>query len=100
MGEAEYRKAIMQALDMSDHFIVVISDLEYLSSKWIEEEMSTFHSEMKEGRKENSNFLFVVTEEVMETIICRNKKCFEIDYRRYEIIKISEFKEKLINYIK
>ena len=62
MSEAEYKRSIMSALDGSTHFVVILSNLEYLNSKWVGVEMSTFHTEMIEGRKEKANFIFVVTD--------------------------------------
>ena len=100
MGKSEYRKAIMQTLDKSDHFILVLSDISFLESNWVKEESEVFHSEIREGRKHGSNFIFLVTEKVMTQIKNENKKCLPIDFRRYEIMLISEMTSKLKEYIK
>ena len=100
MGESEYRKSIMQALDNSNHFIVILSELSYLEAPWIKEETEVFHSEIREGRKKDSNFLFLVTENVMKQILETNKKCLPIDFRRYEIMLVRDFATKLKDYIK
>ena len=100
IGRAEYDAAIMDALDRSKHFIVVISDLEYLKSDWISLEMSTFNREMKEGRKPGGNFLFLVTEDVYRQIIAANKRCLNIKYRGYEIMQLNDYRERILNYLK
>jgi len=99
LGQAEYRQAIMRALDHSDHFVVILSDLVYLDSDWVSEEMSTFRAEISEGRKKNANFLFIVTQNVMDRVRAENKKCIPIDYRKFEFILVSEFEEKLMDYV-
>ncbi len=99
MGESKYRKAIMQALDKSKHFVVVISDLSYLESYWVALEMEVFQSEIDEGRKPDSNFLIVATNDVYDKIMSSNKAVLPIDYRRCEIIKIDEYKSVLLDYL-
>ena len=99
LSESEYEKAIYQALDRSTHFVVVLSDLGYMEADWIEEEMRVFHREKNEGRKpENSNFVFVVTDELYAKIIGNNKRDIPIEYRGYQIIKMSEYESTLPQY--
>ena len=99
LGKSEYHDAIMNSLDKSDNFIVVLSDLNYLDSHWVDLEMKTFNTELTEGRK-NGNFIFIVTDEVYERIIGDNKRCLPIQYRGYEIMRIRDYKEKILEYIK
>lgn len=99
MGESKYRKAIMQALDKSKHFVVVISDLSYLESYWVALEMEIFQSEIDEGRKKGSNFIMIVTNDVYDQIVSSNKAVLPIDYRRCEIIKVDEYKSVLLDYL-
>ncbi len=99
IGESKYRKVIMQALDKSKHFVVVISDLSYLESYWVALEMEVFQSEIDEGRKPDSNFLIVATNDVYDEIVSSNKAVLPIDYRRCEILKIDDYKNILLNYI-
>ncbi|MEE0945997.1 MAG: sigma-70 family RNA polymerase sigma factor [Acutalibacteraceae bacterium] len=98
-SEAKYRKAIMQALDKSKHFVVVFSDLEYLESYWVSTEMEIFMSEIDEGRKPDANFIMVVTNDVYDEIIRTNKAVLPIEYRRCEILKIDDYKNTLLNYL-
>ncbi len=99
LSEAQYRKSIMQALDVSKHFVVVFSDLDYLKSDWVSLEMEIFQSEKDEGRKPDSNFLMIATNKVYKEIIASNKTLIPIEYRRGEIICFEEYKNVLLNYL-
>ena len=100
LSKSEYEKAIYQALDNSTHFVVVLSDLRYLEADWIIEEMRIFHREKSEGRKApHSNFIFVVTDSLYDAILRNNKKDLPIEYRGYQIIKMSEYDTMLLQYI-
>ena len=98
MSESEYRDSIMQALDSASHFVVIFSDLSYLESYWVKLEMKIFQSEIDEGRKRNSNFLMIVTNEVYDQIMASNKAVLPIDFRRCEIMRVEEYKTKLLSY--
>lgn len=99
LSKSEYEDAIYDAINKSKHFIIVLSKLEYLNTNWIGTEMRTFHTEIIEGRKKDANFVFVVTDDVYKEIISSNKICLDVRYRRYQIIKMSEFKEILPSYL-
>jgi len=99
MSQAQYRKAIMEALDGSKHFVVIFSDLAYLKSDWVQLEMEIFQSEMDEGRKENANFIMVVTDGVYNEIMKSNKSVLPIAYRRCEIMRVEEYSAKLLKYL-
>ena len=99
LSKSEYSKAIDMALENSKHFIVVLSDLKYLNAEWIKYEMDVFNNEIKEGRKKGSNFVIVATDDVYNTIIKSNKTVLDIAYRRYQIIKMSEYEETLAQYL-
>lgn len=90
----------MDALDKSKNFVVVISDLDYLNSHWVDLEMKTFNKELDEGRKPDGNFIIVVTPDLFEKIISTNKKCLPIQYRGYEIMMTTNYRERLIPYLK
>ena len=99
LSKSEYSKAIDDALENSKHFVVVLSDLEYLNAEWISYEMDAFNNEIKEGRKKDSNFVIVATDDVYNQIIGSNKKVLNIAYRRYQKIKMSDYEETLAQYI-
>lgn len=62
--------------------------------------MKTFRHEMVEGRKKNANFIIVVTNDVFQEIISTNKQCLPIKYRSYEIIKVEDYKNSIISYLR
>ena len=100
LGNSEYREAIMDALDRSTNFIVVLSKLEYMQSEWVKLEMKTFKQEIDEGRKSGSNFIFVVTPDVFKEIIASNKKILPIQYRSCEIIQTTDYRDILCSYLR
>ncbi len=99
LSKSEYEDAIYDALRKSRHFIVVLSNLEYLSANWIKREMAAFDRAITEGRKKDGNFVFVVTDDVYRQIIASNKMCLDERYCGYQIIKMSEYEETLMSYI-
>lgn len=100
LSKSEYEDAIMNAIEHSKHFIVIISNLDYLDSYWVELEMKTFRHEMVEGRKKDANFIIVVTNDVFQKIISTNKQCLPIKYRSYEIMRVDDYKNSIINYLR
>ncbi|MBE6642006.1 MAG: toll/interleukin-1 receptor domain-containing protein [Ruminococcaceae bacterium] len=99
LSKSEYEDAIYDAIRKSKHFVVVLSKLDYLSANWIKREMSAFDRAITEGRKQDANFVFVVTDDVYKKIIDSNKMCLDERYCGYQIIKMSNFEETLISYI-
>ena len=100
LSKSEYEDAIMNAIEHSKHFVVVISDLDYLKSYWVELEMKTFRHEMVEGRKKDANFIMVVTKDVFQKIVDTNKQCLPIKYRSYEIMRVEDYKNSIVSYLK
>ena len=99
LGKSEYYDAIMESLDHSENFVVILSNLQYIYSDWVKLEMNTFHTEMSEGRKPDANFIIIATPEVYDEIISSNKMVLPIQYRRCEIMKTTEYRERLLSYI-
>jgi len=101
LSETEYIKAIFQALDHSDHLIVVLSDIEYLNKEWLQYEMEAFLGEKLDGRKKEGNIIFVVTNDVYDKIM-KDKTVLPLQFRNYEVMKIEDCNKsgKLISYIK
>ena len=100
LSKSEYEDAIMNAIEHSKHFVVIISDLSYLDSYWVDLEMKTFRHEMVEGRKEGANFLILVTNEVYNKILSTNKQCLPIKYRSYEIMRLDVYKKSIVKYLR
>ena len=99
LAESEYRKAIMKALDKSTHFIVILSNLSYMETKWVSQEMETFMHEKTEGRKDG-NFIMLVTDDVYDEITKANKSNIPIEYRSCEIMKVREYEDRLLGYVR
>lgn len=99
LGKSEYEDAILGALNNSKHFVIILSNLEYLNSGWVKEEIDTFAQELREGRKDG-NLLFLVTSDVMDEIIRTNKECLPLKYRKFEIMQMHEYRDKILPYIR
>lgn len=56
IADSEYENAIMSALENAAHFVVIITDLQQLESRWIKLEMNTFHHEIAEGKMQQILF--------------------------------------------
>lgn len=100
LSKSEYEDAIMNAMDHSKHFVIILSDLDHMNSGWVQFEMSTFHLEMVEHRKPNANFIFIVTNDVYQKIISTNKKCLPTKYRSYEILRVDDYRKQITNYLR
>ncbi len=92
-GNSEYHDAIMEALDHSKHFILVSSRLDYVNSTWVKHEWSTYVGEAIEGRK-NGNMILVFHEDFHF-----KKTELPIDIRRKEILSLSSFRDRLMDYL-
>lgn len=99
MGESQYKKAIGKALDASETLIVVASNLEFLESTFVGFEMDSFHTEIIEKRKPHGKILFLLTDDVKQKIEA-NKMILDVAFRGCEIIAISEYRVKLLPYLK
>ena len=54
LGVSDYRKAIDNALDASEHMVVVTSSVERVTSRWVEAEWGWFINEKRSGRKDGN----------------------------------------------
>lgn len=99
LSKSEYEDAIYDALRKAKHFVVVLSNLKYLEANWVQREMKAFDRAITEGRKPNGNFVFVVTDTVYQRIIDEKKMCLDERYCGYQILKMSEYEETLMQYI-
>lgn len=62
--------------------------------------MRTFNNEIQEGRKKDSEFLILASDEVCDQIFACNKENIDIMWHWQEIIRFSEFESVLAKYIK
>lgn len=93
LGESEYEEAIFNAIEHARHMIVVSSDSKYVKAPWVQEEWSTFTREVREGRK-TGELLLVLTDAV-----AADKGQLPTQLRKYEIVKMSEFRQRLLAYL-
>ncbi len=94
LGEGEYRPAIFEALDRSKHMVVISSNPDYLKTKWVKKEWDTFDNEVTEGRKDGVLLLLLSDD------IASDKGKLPIELRAKEIIKMSEFRSRLLSYLR
>ncbi len=94
LGDGEYRPAIFEALDCSKHMVIVSSNPEYLKTKWVKKEWDIFDNEMTEGRKDGTLIL------VLSDDIACDKGNLPIELRTKEIVKMSEFRNRLLSYLR
>ena len=94
LGESEYRAAIFEALERSKHLVVVGSKPDYLKTKWVRKEWDTFDNEITDGRKNGALVLLLADD------IVADKGQLPIELRAKEIVKMSEFRSRLLSYLR
>ena len=94
IGSDRYAKVISEVIDSCEHMIVFATTVENIKSNYVSSEWSMFCNEIKAGRK-NGKLLSIVSKDIDIT-----SKDFPIDLRNREILFISEYKDKLYDYIK
>lgn len=94
LGESEYKDAIFDAIDRSKHMLVVASNPDYLKTPWVKREWDAFDNELLEQRKEG-NLLLVLTDSV-----ATDKGKLPTQLRKYEIVKMSEYRQRLLAYLR
>lgn len=93
MGKTEYREAIMDALDHSQHFILVTSNLAYIKSNWVKEEWSFFISKLIESAHKG-NFALIVYDDCNVT-----PEALPPNLRYKQRFYMSNFKDCLLPYL-
>lgn len=92
-GDADFRRAIEDAIDSADHMVVVVSEAENAGSQWVQYECGLFLNEKLAGRKAG-NLLTVATES------CRHEG-LPIALRTREIVPLTEDGlHRLLGYLK
>ena len=89
-GEAEYAKAIDEALDSAKHMIVIASSIEYIKSKWVHYEWSTFRNDLNSGYREG-NLMTILKRVGLKNLPAglRHQQSFKVD--SYKDGRILEF---------
>ncbi len=93
MGKTEYREAIMDALDHSQHFVLVTSKLDYITSNWVKEEWSFYVSKLIE-EDHKGNIAIVIHDDFKV-----NKNDLPPNLRFRQRFLMSNFKESLLKYL-
>lgn len=85
-----------QILPMSGKYDVFLSykSEDYLKSPWVKDEWSTFNNEIREGRK-NGNLILLLSDDIEF-----DKGRLPGQLRQKEIIKMSEFRSRLLSYLR
>lgn len=90
MGDSEYRKAIMQALESAYHLIIFASNPGYIESKWVFYEWDTFVNAKLNGRKDG---------QIMTILKGFNTDKLRLDLIKYESFTFEKYKERLLFYV-
>lgn len=90
MKESEYMDAIAEALDSAYHLIVVASKPEYVKSKWVKFEWSTFLGEQLSGRKQGQIITLLEGMKIGQ---------LPIQLRHLESFGTDNFKDDLLSYV-
>ena len=90
LGDAEYRRQIVKALDQSKHIIVFASNKAYINTIWVEFEWSTFQNEILAGRK-HGNIMTVLKGIRVDDI--------DLSLRQYQSFSYYDYKRDLLQYV-
>ena len=94
LRDSNYDKRVMEALGKSKHLILVASSPDYVKDGWVHDEWHHFHSD-KRDKYRNGNLLMILSDDLLP-----RKSELPIELRDgYEIIKTSEFRDKINNYL-
>lgn len=93
MGKTEYRDAIMDALDHSQHLVLVTSRLDYITSNWVKEEWSFYVSKLIEDNHKGN---IAIIEHDNANI---EKKLLPPNLRYKQRFKLSNYKKSLLKYL-
>ena len=85
---------IFEAIDRSKHMVLIGSNPDYLKTAWVKDEWSTFNNEIREGRK-NGNLILLLSDD-----IASDKGRLPCQLRQKEIVKMSEFRNRLLSYLR
>lgn len=94
LHDSNYDKRVMEALAKSKHLILVSSSPDYVKNGWVHDEWHHFHSDKREKYR-NGNLIMILSDDLL-----LRKSELPIELRDgYEIIKTSEFRRRINNYL-
>jgi len=91
INEADYAKMIDEAIENSKNLIVIISQLEYLTSGWVKYEWQTFNKEILSGRKDGQ--LFTIIDDDIDI------GKLPLTLRNLQVFTLSEYEKRLLPFI-
>lgn len=95
LGESEYEDAIYNAIDHSKHLVLVGSNPEYFKTDWVSREWKYFNNKNRKREKKGNIVIILPGEYVTDT----EKLPPQLRYE-FEIIRISDFKDRLLSYMR
>ena len=94
LRDSNYDKRVMDALERSKHLVLVASSADYVKDGWVHDEWHHFHSDKRDNIR-NGNLIMILSDNLVE-----RKSELPIELRDgYEIIKTSEFRDKINDYL-
>ena len=94
LHDTEYDKRVTAALQNAKHLILLASRPEYVKDQWVYYEWHQFFSEKREGYR-NGNLVMILSDELF-----LHKSQLPAELRDgLEIIRTSEFRDRLIHYL-
>lgn len=100
IGEAQYADAIDEVLDNSIHMVVVASSLNYIKSKWVKYEWSTFSNDLKSGYRDG-NLLTILSGSIelkMLPASLRHQQSFHFDSYKNDILYYLKLRQNSDNH--
>lgn len=90
LGDAEYRRAITNALKQATHIIVLASNSEYIESEWVYYEWDMFVNAKLKGLK-HGNILTILKSVKVDDI--------PMDLWKYESFTLEDYQQNLLKYV-
>ncbi len=90
-GDTVYKKTIDAALDSASHFVLVISDVAHLDSKWVDYEINMFQNEKLSGRK-TGNIVTIADPDITVGQL-------PISLRVYQVLPVNTYKHSLCKFL-
>lgn len=91
IGEAHFSYAIDDVLDHSIHMVVVASSVEYIKSKWVKYEWSTFSNDLKSGYR-SGNLITILSTSI-------ELKSLPASLRHQQSFQIENYKDDILDYL-
>lgn len=95
LGESEYEDAIYNAIDHSKHLVLVGSNPEYFKTDWVSREWRRYNNKNRKNGNKGNLVIVMPGEFVADTD--RLPPALQYDF---EIISITEFKDRLLSYVR